>query len=497
MNFIQKLFARKPETPKNDIYNSGYKRGLSQAMRFYSSGADKTRLHAAWTSSVKSMASLINDELVTLISRSEHQARTNPYAANAKTILLDHIIGSGLRPYPAVKFANGEMDEKLNNQLKNDWDRFNDEAIRTGNQPLTIYNAQRLALTNIITQGSVLTQTVSSRPGSMLPISFNLVKSSRLNFGYDDYMSYGDETVKDVKTIHGIRTNRYGEATGFYIDDSLLISAENMFLSFYQIEPEQFLGLPWYTPVLSTMYDLNSVLTDRLTASKMIEKLALWVGDGDNFNGAKNSDDDVEWESGSVLRTQHKPEAVQADDRIADTFAPLVRLYLHAIGAGLGFSYVLLTRDLDRVNFASSRFNKISDNKFFQSVYKTFSNVWCRPVWNKFVQYEFAMGRVGSGNRYSSDPWRASQVFWLPEGEDWVDPLKDAQALKVGYEMGYLTLQEICSLKGKDYKAIIKQRSIEKKQLAEAGLSELLPAFEKEAEQIQSEEQEKEEVQDA
>jgi capsid protein len=97
------------------------------------------------------------------------------------------------------------------------------------------------------------------------------------------------------------------------------------------------------------------------------------------------------------------------------------------------------------------------------------------------VRQEFLTGRIGGGysaTQYQNNPWYYNQCFWLPEGEDWVDPLKDAQALVLAYKSGWMTLQSICALKGLDWQSVLTQRKIEKEFLVKEGLQELLPAFE-------------------
>jgi len=79
-------------------------------------------------------------------------------------------------------------------------------------------------------------------------------------------------------------------------------------------------------------------------------------------------------------------------------------------------------------------------------------------------------------SEYKRDPWFFNQCFHLPmDGQEWVDPLKDIQAIILAYKTGQITYQEICSKTGKHWKSVIKQLQAEKKILSEAGLQNLLP----------------------
>jgi hypothetical protein len=174
---------------------------------------------------------------------------------------------------------------------------------------------------------------------------------------------------------------------------------------------------------------------------------------------ATEPDDDgdyIPFEKGMQINTAEKPEAVQLDDKFAVAFEPLVKMNVLEIGIGLGFSYQLLTTDLEGMNFASSRANKISDSRFFRSMYRWFAKCVCQAHWKRFVEWEIMSGRIPgvSYSQYVADSWMWNECFWLPEGEDWVDPLKDAETMKLLYLMGMATLQELCAAKGKDYKAV-------------------------------------------
>jgi lambda family phage portal protein len=468
-----------------------YQRAMTHAKALYYSGryapgADQSRLRNDWLTSVKSMTSLLSAEWKTLVARSEFATRTNAYAKSARTVIIDHVVGSGLRPFAAVRLMNGKRLDSVNKILERDWERFNDQGVRDGNSHKTFYDSQRLAIGTIFDEGAVLTNTVPSRPDSWLPYAFQILKPTRLDFTKDTWTttgnSYGEHVdIASPTVIHGMNLNQYGECTGFnLVNEAAQRSPNEMAIHYYQQEAEQYLGLPWLTPVLPFTWDLGQILEDRLVASRIIERLALWVKKTSKKTMMQTADEDdgtIPWERGSILSTQDKPEVIQAQSNFSDTFGALVRLYLHGIGAGLGFSFILLTRDLDGVNFASSRFNKIADNRFFQSLYRWFAKGYCQSVWDKFVEWEFLSGKIPgfTYSQYKADPWYYNQCYWLPEGEEWVDPLSDAKALDVAYKNGWMTLQEVCASQGKDWKSVLNQRATEKQLMTDLGLTELLP----------------------
>ena len=457
-----------------------YKNELFSGMRYYG-GADTSRTRAEWSTTPRSMTDLITTEYRPLVARSELCIRTNPYAQQAQRIFKDHVVGGGYRPFPAVKDRSGKMVDSVNKVLEEDWKRFNDQGIRTGSAEMTVSDSMGFVFSEIFADGGVLCNTVNSKNGSWLPIALQFVKTTNLDWSKDNYLISNNSVALNKKNIiHGMILDSFGSVEGYHIDGVKdPISSDRMKIFFRQRECQQFLAFPWLAPVLPTIYDLDQVLQNRMFAMRILESIAFWIkkSSAPDIVAGANDDDEIPIDRGLIMKTKDKPEVVQSEDRVSETFAPLVRLYLHSVAAGLGFSYVLLTRDLSNVNFASTRYNYIHDNQTFTELFRWFSKIsYCKYVWETFVKWEFLTGKIPNYTfaMYQSDPWYYSQVYWLPEGREWVDPLKDNQALKLAYDSGWLTFQDICALKGKDWRAVLGQHAIEKEKMVELGLERFI-----------------------
>ena len=101
--------------------------------------------------------------------------------------------------------------------------------------------------------GSVLSNVVNSKSGSLLPYSFQLLKPTRLDFSKDTMFEYNNKltSVDSKKVIHGIEINNYAEPVRFYLQNEPdPYSVDRMQLAFFPIETEQYLGLSWLYPVM-------------------------------------------------------------------------------------------------------------------------------------------------------------------------------------------------------------------------------------------------------
>jgi lambda family phage portal protein len=461
--------------------------GRQRASMAYYPGADSGVLRGDWIRGTRSVTSVIREDLTTLCARSEYAYRTDAVTRRAVNILAAYLVGQGNKPIPAVKQRNGEPVEGVNRQLAEDWERFNDEGIRTGNQRVTVYQSQLLSAITMIVYGSCIKNIVRSRSGSLLPFAYQLLKPTRLDFSRDTWVDQENASVIGT-TLHGMQLNAYGEAEGFWFqNESAMRRAENILLSFYPIEAEQYLGLPWLTPVLPPIFDRQQLVYDKLKQSRIGARLGykapatLQEGIEGLMETSSNGEQyfDLDFQ-GFVYSSDGDIKPIQITDPISNTFEPLIRLVVQEIALGLGFSYQMLSSDLKDANFTSGRMNKLVDSKFFRMLHKALVKLDHQPMWDKFVEWEALSGRLsrhGVGYaQYLSDPSYYNACYWLPkDGDEWLEPLKEAQSEILEMKSGKTTFEEICAKKGTNYRDVIRKHKECRDALVEAGLECYLP----------------------
>lgn len=475
---------------KQRLLQYGFDHGIDAASRrskMYSPGADTGVMRGDWITSSKSATQMIREDFKNLCARSELAYRTDAVARRAINILTTFVVGQGNKPFPAVKYRNGDPVEGINNQLSADWERFNDQGVRNGTVEMTMYELQALEFATLAVYGSTLTNIVSSRKGSWLPYAFQLLKPHRLDFSKDTFWDSLNTDPENL-IVHGMQLNQFAEPQKFFIENKIApYTYDRMSLSFFPIETEQYLGLPWLTPVLPQIWDHQQLFDDKMRQSRIGARLGVRMPKEDQEGIAKLLDNDTSGNSYFDLDFQGfyfskgEPKPITITDPISDTFEPLVRMTLSYIAMGLGFSYQLLTSDLKGANFSGARTNTIADSRGFRTLYKRFVKMNLQTKWNKFVEWEVLTGRLlqyGVGvTEYQKDPWYYNQAYWLPmDGEDWVDPLKDQQALVLAYKTGQMTYQELCALTGKNWKSVLRQLQVEKEAFEAAGMEHLIPA---------------------
>ncbi|MBF0339389.1 MAG: phage portal protein [Magnetococcales bacterium] len=123
-------------------------------------------------------------------------------------------------------------------------------------------------------------------------------------------------------------------------------------------------------------------------------------------------------------------------------YAEYAQLHNHAVAAGLGLTYELLTGDLSKVNYSSIRAGLL---EFRRRVDATQKHVLipqiCQPVWNQFLTTAQAAGLIGN------TPIR---LQWTPPRFESVDPVKDIMAEVLSVRNGLMSPQTAISRQGYD-----------------------------------------------
>jgi lambda family phage portal protein len=484
------ITTRPRDTSMEDAFRAGRQIELQRNAgggRMYWPGAEAGRTRGDWSSTSSTTTQNIRQDWARLVARSELATRTDAIAHRVVQVLRTFSVGSGLRPFPAVFDKNGEQIKDVNKKLRDDWERFNETGIRTGSKHMTVLDAQGLEFDSIVITGNSLVNIIPSRDRAWLPFAFQFIRPERLDFGMDNYTGNIYEEMPKNPIVHGILRDQTLDPVSFYIKGvKNPVSAKWMSIHFWQQEVEQLLGIPWMAPVLPNIWDNQQFRADKMYQARMLSRMGVWMDKGDRadilsaleMDGETSSDSYVPFDKGMMMSSSSKPEAIKLPDDLAEAYGNLVKMMILEVGIGMGFSYQLLTTDLEGMNFASTRQNKTADSKYFRYLTRSSARIICQPKYDRFVEWEIMTGKLPgvSYTDYLADPYRFNKVVWLSEGDDWVDPLKDAEAIKLMRDMGVYTFRDICALKGKTPEEVIAQLADEEADLEAAGLERFLPA---------------------
>jgi lambda family phage portal protein len=249
----------------------------------------------------------------------------------------------------------------------------------------------------------------------------------------------------------------------------------------------QFIGIPWLAPVLTTLWDLAQLQEDRIISSRMQAAIALWVKEDSKFPGKANktgtagTGNEVTWAPASIIKSPTKPEVVQSTDNIKETFAALVELYLYQVASGMGISYQEMCADTQGSSFSASRTVTSDRRRHYKTKQQYIVRTLCQPVDKRFVQWAFLCGLIPGKSivDFKENPWGLCHTKWTPDKWDFVDPLKDMNSLVAERDAGWLTDEKYCELTGEDRDDLYATLAEEKKEKEKLGIQ--TPAIVQEA----------------
>jgi lambda family phage portal protein len=454
-------------------YQMSKLRGIAKRARMQYDGARSDRIRADWPTGTNTPYRDISKDLPKLIARSRLAYANDPIYRSAVNVITSNTIGQGLKPKAAVLLKNRKSNSVVNAALHEGWERYESEWDRRN--LMTFSEAQALAFRTVMISGGVLCNTVRSYSSStIIPIQKQLIEQDRLDPSHDYERVTMSNNEPAAQVLHGISVDEYGKPLSFFIKGvDKPVPARNMNHTFLHERPEQYIGTPWGSAVLDQIWDVHQLQEDTLIKSRALADYVWWMEpNGDSFGGSEgdiDSDGNAITEALSFLRTPNRPEIIKGDDSITGSVQPLTKMILNSIAAGLGMSYMSITKDLTDVNFAASRNIVMEERRFFRTLQQWWIRAFLQIEWNDYVFWMCITGQIPqlTVDRFLAEPWRFQRCAWQAEGWDWVDPLKDSNADIAMKSAGLATDKELLGKRGKDvesqYRQLAEERELRKK----------------------------------
>jgi lambda family phage portal protein len=449
-----------------------YVNAIGQIMERYYPAAELGAKRNDWNPAVLVDQNIYRLEYRRLFARAKRAYDTDPYARSCVRVLQSQIIGKGISPRSKPLDTSGNSLDNLAPILNKNFERFSDECFRPANDGF--YEVQSKYIANCCVSGGFFMNFIPSKPGSLLPFAFQQIDQSYIEFSHDNFAM---PTMPMI--FNGVRVNTFGEPEHYFFQDLLTwlffeLDASNVIHGYEKWHVNQYVGIPWLAPVLTTLWDLSQLQEDKLIASRIQAAIALWVKETNKFPNAskKNPSGNISWAPGKIIKSMDKPEVIQSSDSIKETFGALIELYLRQISSGMGVSYQEMTADLAGANFASSRVVVMDRRRYYQKKQQFVIRTYCQPIWNKYVQWCFLSGLIPGKSivDYKENSWGLSKAVWTPHKWEWVDPNKDMQALIAEKDAGWLSDEDYCEQVGKNREQLYDTLAEEMKEKKSRGI---------------------------
>ena len=160
-------------------------------------------------------------------------------------------------------------------------------------------------------------------------------------------------------------------------------------------------------------------------------------------------------------------------------YDPFVRVGLRNIAAAAGQTYEQFTGDLSQVNYSSIRAGLVEVKKGFTARKTHFAGQFMQPFYAAWLQEALARGRVKPPP--GCPPFLAAKTAycgadWIGPGMGWVDPLKEAQAVRERLSLRITTRRREAAEQGFRFRQIIAESASEDADMRAAGLDPTVTA---------------------
>lgn len=378
--------------------------------------------------------------------------RNNPMAAQAVQVLVNNIVGTGIRP----RAATGDV--ALNRQVDALWKRWAEGCDQHGHTDF--HGLLGLAVREMIEGGDVfaIRRTVRATSPRDVPLRIELREADHLDAARFDSRADG------ARISQGIEYDRNGRRAAYWMFadhpgdtspvfarrlESTRLPADRV-AHLFERQRVQSRGVPWGTPAMRAIRDVDDWQQAELVRKRTEACLVgiVFGADEDQQSIAPVVEDASgnrieQFEPGLIAYARGGKDIKFNQPASTAGVYEWHRVQLHIIAAGFRVPYALMTGDLSQTSFSSSR---VGLNEFRRMVeqlqWQTIIPMFCAPIWRWFVDAAVMAGLLPEGTEIPTE--------WGPPKFESVNPLQDAQADLLEVRAGFSTLPQQIARRGYD-----------------------------------------------
>jgi lambda family phage portal protein len=432
----------------------------------YDAGGFRRRLKT-WMPSQYTTNTILSSSGRLLRSRCRDVLRNNPHANAACDSFVANLIGTGIKPSSLFN-ENPDLREVLQ-QLWRDW---TDECDADG--IADFYGMQSIVARALFESGEcfIRFRPRKEKDGMLVPLQIQLLESDMCPYEWNQLAPNGNWIMNGVEfDLRGKRAAYwfYPQHPGDMLVEPMLslvpyrIPASEILHVFKCQRPGQVRGVPLITPALVRLFFLDQYDDAELERKRIAAMFAGFITspapedilpmDGVDASSMQDGIGLTGLEPGT-LQTLLPGEDIKFSEPadVGGTYEAYQYRQQLAVYAALGIPYSLGTSDLRRANYSSLRGSIVEyRRKLEQFQHNIFVFQMCQPIFARWLDTAvLAQALDIEPSTYLLRQLDYQRVKWIPQRNDWVDPLKDRQAEKLAVDAGFKSRSDVVEAEGFD-----------------------------------------------
>lgn len=476
MNF----FARSIATAANLLTFGALGKEYERA--FYE-GAKQTRLNRDFNISNNHFELQASGDRDMLRARARWLSANNPICKSIDRSIIKNVIGSGISLQSKISKDTVKNAEELNKQIETLWKEFTNKQNFDATGRASFRKFQKMLLKAKLVDGESLINCVWTTD-KKFPLKFQLAEVDQ----FDTSKSKdGNNTI-----FSGVEVDKNGKPIAYHIKTAINSFASKRFdskyiIHFYDAErATQYRGITDYAQTINNIKDFAAYNDSEIVKNRILASFATFIKTpnvggnmfGDKKTGEKlGSSDPIKEITAGMIKYLRPGEEVATtqSNQLGNSYKDFITNTIRIIAAGRDISYELAIRDYSQVNYSSARASLIQDNKRFDDEQNLLVEDALNPMFEMFMDSLVLAGTLKLPNDYWTNKEKYINAVWIMPTREWVDPLKDINAIEKEIKLGLNSRTRAAAGKGRNYEDLLDEQIAEEKMLiqkrADAGLA--------------------------
>ncbi len=466
MNFLEQIIRF--FSPSLAVARQAARSMANMLERGYDAGSYGRRFKNWNVGPIRSADSQNSESNYLIRERVSDLVRNHPFARRAIKVLTRHIVGVGIQ----ARITHNSPRTREN--LRKVWKAWTNGTDCDFDGNKTFAKIQALAVRAMLERGECFI-IARTNPDSSAPMRLQLQVLEADHRARD----YGFMAPDGGEVRYGIQYDRSGRKTGYWLYEThpgentsrakllpVFFPVKNVIHLFDQERPGQTIGTPAGTSSVVRLRDLLDYEDAQLVAQKVKACFAVFVTKQTDLNLPNTEDYEDERVTPGMIRHMSPGEQVQvATPPTITGYDEYNRSVQRSIAAGFDITYEAMTGDYSQVNFSSARMGQLEFYKEVEQAQELLViPVLCAKIWKWFLNYAVLSGYI------TEQQANGAEAQWTAPSREFIDPLKEIEALSARVRGGFMSWQEAVRSMGYDPEMVFEQLQEDGKKFSESGL---------------------------